>query len=223
MTGDSYTTIELAKLLDATDFNVTLVDPNLDHAHNAAAELENIEVLHGSCTEHELLRQLNVSSASFFIAISDEADYNMLSALLAKAEGAHEAIAITTESLHDKLFHSIGIDHIINPRLTTARAILEIISKGHIGAVVKLTDIDIEAVRFIVLENSDVAGMKVKKIASRLKRGSMIGVIVRQDRMILPDGETVLEANDHVIVITYHRNLGTVAKLFKPNRFFGRK
>jgi len=222
MTGNSYATIQLAKHLDKTDFNVTFVDPNLEHANKAAAILNNIAVLHGNCTEHELLRELNVDTASFFVAVSDESDYNMFASLLAKAEGAHEVIATTTESLHDKLFQSIGVDHIINPRLTTARAILDIISRGHIGAVVKLSDVDIEAVRFNVRANSDVAGMKVKNFATKLRKGSIIGVIVRENRMILPEGNTVIEADDHVIMITLHRNLPIISKLFKPKGLFKR-
>ena len=124
--------------------------------------------------------------------------------------------------LHDKLFQSIGVDHIINPRLTTARASLDIISRGHIGAVVKLSDVDIEAVRFNVRANSDVAGMKVKNFATKLRKGSIIGVIVRENRMILPEGNTVIEADDHVIMITLHRNLSIISKLFKPRGIFKR-
>ena len=106
--------------------------------------------------------------------------------------------------------------------MTTAHEILEIISRGHIGAVVRLTNIDIEAVRFTVDPESDIAGMKIRNIATKMKKGTMIGVIVRDDKMILPEGETVLEANDHVIVITHHRNVATISKLFKPHHFFKR-
>lgn len=222
MTGDSYSTLELARVLDRTEHHVTFVNPDIEHAKTAASMFDKIEVLHGDCTDDDLLRELNVDKASFFIAVSEGADYNMLSALLAKAEGAHEVIATTMESRHDKLFHSIGIDHVINPRLTTAREILEIISRGHIGAVVKLSDVDIEAVRFIVDPESSIAGAKVKKVARKLKRGSIIGVIVREDTMILPDGETVIEPSDHVIVITHHKNLPTLFKLFKPHGVFKR-
>ena len=223
ITGNSFSTVELVKQFDKSDFyNVTLVDPDYEHAHQVAAQLENVEVLHGDCTEEDLLRELNVDKASFFIAVSDSPDYNMLSALLAKAEGAHEVISVTTDMSHNKLYKSIGIDHIINPRLTTAREILDIISRGHIGAVVKFPDVDIEAVRFNVAEDSDMAGEKIKKIATKMKKGSIIGVIVRKNRMIVPEGETVIEAGDHVIVITHHNNLPMLSKLFKPHRLFKR-
>lgn len=223
ITGDSFATMELAEAFDKMGYyNVTFIDPQLDHAHQAASMYGNIEVLHGDCTEEDLLQELHVDRASFFIAVSDSPDYNVLSALLAKAEGAHEVIAITTDMSHNKLYSSIGIDHVINPRLTTAREILEIISRGHIGAVVKLSDVDIEVVRFTVEANSDIAGMKIKKIATKMKKGTMIGVIIRDDKMILPDGETILDTNDHVIVITHHHNVGTISKLFKPHRLFKR-
>jgi trk system potassium uptake protein TrkA len=124
-------------------------------------------------------------------------------------------IAISGETRHDRLFHSIGIDHVINPRLTAAREILEIISRGHLGAAVQLSHIDIEAVRFDVDAESEIAGWKIKRIARKLKKGSIIGVIVRDNRMILPDGETVVQEGDHLIVIAHHKNLSVVAGLFK--------
>ncbi len=215
ISGDSLSTLELAEMLDKTANHITLVDPNLDHAKLAAERLSHIEVIHGDCTKVDILKEVNIESASFFIASSDEADYNILSALLAKAEGAHEVVAVGTETRHDKLFHSIGIDHVVNPRLTTAREILEIISRGQIGAVVRLADVDIEAVRFTVEPGSSTAGQQVKKFARKLKQGSIIGVIVREDTMIIPHGETMLEEQDHVIMITRHKNLPSLTKLFK--------
>jgi trk system potassium uptake protein TrkA len=223
ITGDTYATLELAATFDQNEFyHVTYVDPDLEHAKKAAEQFNNLEILHGDCTEEDLLKELNVDKASFFIAVSDSPDYNMLSALLAKAEGAHEVIVTTTDMSHNKLYNSIGIDHVINPRLTTAREILEIISRGHIDAVVKLSDVDIEAVGFSVAAESSIAGKKVKRIATKLKRGSIIGVIVRDDKMIIPDGETVIEADDHVIIITRNKNLPTISKMFKPRRIFNR-
>lgn len=217
VTGNSYSTMELGQAFDQQEFyNVTFVDPSYDHAQDAAAIFNNIEVLHGDCTEEDFLRELNVDKSSFFIAVSDSPDYNMLSSLLAKAEGAHEVIATTTDMSHKKLYKSIGIDHVINPRLTTAKEILEIISPGYITSVVKFANIDIEAVRFVVEEKSGIAGMKVKDVGAKLKKGTVIGVIIRNNKLILPDGETVIEGGDSLILILYERNLATISKLFKP-------
>lgn len=222
ITGDSYALMEMSRAMQDTHYKVMIVDPDLDQANRIAGMFDNIEVIHGDCTDLDLLSDINIDAASFFIAVSNEPDYNMLSGLLAKADGAHEVIVTSDDARHDKLFRSIGLDHVVNPRLTAAREILDIISRGHIGAVVQLSDVDIEAVRFNVDEDSEIAGWRVKRIAKKLKSGSIIGVIVRDDRMILPDGETMVENGDHLIVITHHKNLSSVAKLLKPRGIFSR-
>jgi trk system potassium uptake protein TrkA len=215
VTGDSFAAHAMARVLDETDHKVTLVDPNRKHATRMAEFHPKLEVIHGDCTEPDLLRELNASAASFFIALSHQTDYNMLSSLVARAEGANEIIATAAGLRHSRLFRSIGIDHVINPRLTAARAILDIISRGNIGAAVKFSGVDIEAVRYVVDPESDVAGMKVSQLGRKLKRGSILGVIVKGEKMIIPGGETVVETNDHVIVITQEKNLSALSKLFR--------
>jgi trk system potassium uptake protein TrkA len=214
-TGDSYASVELAERLQGSTHKVTFVSPNRDIAELIAGKVDGLDVLHGDCTDADLLRELRVQSASFFIAVSDVDDYNIMSCLLAKAEGAHEVVAASPDSRHDHLFNSIGIDHVINPRLTAARAILDIIARGQIGAVVKLSDIDIEAARFEVEPSTQIAGSKVKRIARKFKAGAIIGVIVRDEKIVLPGGETVIEVGDHVIVVTHHKNLAGVSQLFR--------
>ncbi len=83
------------------------------------------------------------------------------------------------------------------------------------SASLALADVDIEAVRFTVEPESEMAGRQVKKLARKLKRGSIFGVVVRGDNMLLPNGETAIEDDDHVIMITRHKNLPSLAKLFK--------
>ncbi|MCB2231585.1 Trk system potassium transporter TrkA [bacterium] len=221
VTGDSYAFEQMARVLSHADHSSTFVSRDYAQAETIAGRYDNIEVIHGDCTDADLLRELNVDTASFLISVSDSSDYNILSTLLAKAEGAHEVIATSTETRHDRLFNSIGIDHVINPRLTAARAILDIIARGHIGAVVELSYIDIEAARYIVEPGSEIAGQKVKRIAKRFKAGAIIGIIVRENRIVLPDGETEIQAEDHIIVITHHRHLPSFSKLFKPRGLFG--
>jgi NhaP-type Na+/H+ and K+/H+ antiporter len=62
----------------------------------------------------------------------------------------------------------------------------------------------------------------VKSIARKLKRGSILGVLVRDNQMIIPEGETVVEAGDHVIVITHDKNLSALSKLFRPRSILSR-
>jgi len=223
ITGDSFTLVEMCAAMQQTGHHITVAIANRDLADQIAGSFGHLEVIHGDCTDADLLRSINIDAASFFIAVSDQPDYNMLSGLLAKSEGAHEVIVTSTDTRHERLFRSIGLDHVVNPLLSVAREILDTVSPGQIGAVVKLSDVDIDALRFGVEADSEIAGQPIKQIARKLKKGTIIGVIIRRHSMILPDGETVVEAGDHLIVISRHQNLDAITRLFRPRGFFRRR
>ncbi len=215
VTGSNLITAEVAAAIERKVSGLTLIDPLRQHAEEMAGSLARTEVIHGDCTDSDVLRSLDIKKADFFIASSEEADYNMMSALLAKAEGAREVTAVSMEYHHDRLFHSLGIDHVINPRVTAARQIMQIISHGHFGGVVRLGEADIEVLRLVVPDESSITGTPLKKIWKKTRQGALIGSIIRKKTMIVPDGETTFEPGDHVIVIAYTKFISQIQKLFK--------
>jgi trk system potassium uptake protein TrkA len=215
ITGDSLTSILLANALKEFVNKVTLVDPDEEHARHAADILDNVEIIHGDCTESSILSEVYVKNARFFIAAAKEAEYNIMSALLAKAEGTQEVIAVASDVRYDKLFTSIGIDHVIHPRLTIAREILEAINRGQIGRIARIRDIDIEAIRITAEENAPITGRPLQHVRSKIQKGSIISTVLRGEEMIIPDGNTVIEPGDQMIVTTYSKNVARVRKLFK--------
>jgi len=218
ISGDSRTAIILADTLSKFVPHVVLVDPDADHARHAADVLNNVEIIHGECTDSSILSEVYVRNAKFFIGVANETDYNIMSALLARAEGAREVIAVSSETQHDRLFTSIGIDHVIHPRLAIAREILEAINRAQIGRLVKIRDVDIEAIRITAAEQSPITGRPLQHVRSKIQKGSIIGTVLRGEDMIIPDGNTVIEPGDQMIIITYSRNVSRVKKLFKSRR-----
>jgi len=215
ITGSSLTALILADELRKMVDKVILVDPDAEHARHAADILNNVEIIHGDCTDAAILSEIYVKNSKFFIAVDNETDYNIMSSLLAKAEGAREAIAISTDIRHDKLFKSIGIDHVIVPRLIIAREILEAINRGQIGRLARIRDLDIEAIRVTAAENSPITGRPLQHVRSKIQKGSIVGTVLRDDEMIIPDGGTIIHPGDQMIVITYTKNVPRLRKLFK--------
>ena len=215
ISGDSLTAVLLADELRKFVGRVTLVDPDAEHAKRAANILNNVEIVHGDCTDSAILNEVYVGNAKFFIGAAKETDYNVMSALLAKAEGAREVIVVSAEIRHDKLFASIGIDHLIYPRRAIAREILEAINRGQIGRIARIRDLNIEAIRITAAENSPITGRPLQHVRSKIQKGSIIGTVLRGDEMIIPDGNTVIEPGDEMIMITYTQNVPRVRKLFK--------
>jgi trk system potassium uptake protein TrkA len=155
-----------------------------------------------------------VGKSDFFVSTGKSTENNIMSALLAKAEGAKEVISISIDPRYNKLFQSIGIDHVISPRLTMAREIMEVVRRGQIGAATRIRDVDIEIIRIIAGKKSKVVGRPLQDVWKKVKVESLVGGIIRNDTMIIPDGNTVIEPGDDVIVITHTKNTDVIQKLF---------
>ncbi len=166
-------------------------------------------------TDAAILQEVYIRNADFFIAADKETDSNVMASLLAKAEGAREVVAVINDVRHDRLYKSIGIDHVIHPRLAIANNILEAIHRGHIGRIVRIRNLDIEALRLTADPDSPVTGKPLQHIRSKMQKGSIVGTLLRGDEMIIPDGNTVIESGDKMIVITHSKNAARVRKLFK--------
>jgi trk system potassium uptake protein TrkA len=218
ISGDTLTGILLAEELQKIVDRVTLIDPDGEHATMAAAQLNNVEVIHGESTDSTILNETYVRNAKFFIAAARETEFNIMSALLAKEEGAREVIAISTEVKHDRLFRSIGIDHVIHPRLAIAQEILEAISRGHIGRMARIRDLNIEAIRITSEEKSPITERKLQEFGTKIPRGTIIATVLRDDEIIIPDGSTMINPGEQVIVVTYSKNIAKVRRLFRARQ-----
>ncbi|MBR9977601.1 MAG: Trk system potassium transporter TrkA [Bacteroidetes bacterium] len=212
--GNTVTAVNIAEALHNELNSVVFIDPDPEHGTLAAARLDGIDVLHGRGDDIGVLHEANVRFADFFIAASEHNDGNVLSCLLAKSEGAKEAIAIVTDQQHSDLFLSIGIDHIINPRQLTASGILNAILPGFVSTALHIQKSDIDVLRLRVTSTSRVANRALKDSWKRVLGGSIVGAVLRKGDMIIPTGNTVLQPDDTVIVFAHRSGIRKVRKLF---------
>lgn len=213
--GDTLEAIELARSLVELADRVILVDPNEEHAQCAASELPDVEVLLGDCTSVEMLQDVRVRDLPFFIAAARDPEDNIMSCLLAKAEGAHKVIAVSNNLRHNKLFVSLGIDHVINPNTITVQTIMRNVIRLPIASLLLLKSVNVQVTRFVIGSKSAVINLPIKKLGGQLKRSIIIGSILRGDEMIIPSGETIFQENDEVLVLSHPADTREVGKIFK--------
>jgi trk system potassium uptake protein len=219
--GDSLTVIHLARELKPFADRVIVVDPDEQHGLTAASQLDGVEVLNGDCTNTEMLQEVHVENAPFFISASNDTEDNIMSCLLAKAEGAREVIAISNNERHVNLFRSLGLNHIVNPHEITWQSIIANILKVPIGALLRLKNVDIEVVRFTAGKNSRITGKRLAQLDSLFKRSIIIGSVFRDDDVIIPSGDTVIQENDEALVLCQSKDTRLVSSFFKPSMRLG--
>ena len=215
VSGNSLTAIHLAEALKPFAEQVTLADPDYEHGQMAAATLKDVDVFHGDCTDSNVLEEINVRSADAFIAAGKDPEDNIMSCLLAKAEGAEMVIAIREDDRYSGLFDSLGLDHVINTREITLNSIIERIQTVSIGTYLKLKSSETEVIRLNVGKKSPVVGKSLRDLEKQFKKSIIIGCIIRDNEVIIPWGGTMIEENDEALIFCRKEDLKWVHKIFK--------
>lgn len=211
--------INLAKALEETVKDVCIIEPSRDAAHKAAEELSKTLVHHGTGTDLDLLNDINIKDADFFMALSDNDENNILAALLAKKYGARRALVITNDPEYLPILDSIGMDITINPRLIVVSTILKYLRKGGVISVFKLIE-DAEVMELVVDANSSIAGNKISNL--EFPQDAIIGAILRQGEMMVPDEGLTIQEGDSVIVVALSSAIAKIEKIFGRKRHFFR-
>ncbi len=216
--GDSLTAVHLAQNLRGLAERIIFVDPDIDHANEAASFLKGVDVITGNCTNADILQEIRVQNTDFFISVVKDGDDNIMSCLLAKAEGARRVIAVRDEQRHVNLFLSLGVDHIINPQNVSTQRIIEDIKAVPIENHLKLKNGNIEVMRYRAEKNSRIIKKPLRDLQGLLKRSIIVGAILRGSDVLIPGGDTVINEGDEVFVLYSNETANFVNKLFKSSR-----
>src|SRR5438094_633717 len=151
-----------------------------------------------------------------FAALTNSEEANILSAMLAKRLGAHKVIALINKPSYTELVESSSIDIAISPQTITIGSLLAHVRRGDVVRVHALKRGAAEAIEAIVHGDegsSRVVGKMVGQIA--LPEGASIGAVVRGEEVIMAHHDTLVQADDHVILfLADRRHLEAVERLF---------
>lgn len=196
---------------------VKLIERSPDRSRRAAESLRNTLVLTGDAADEELLLEENIDDADVFIAVTNAEEANILSAMLAKKLGARRVMALINKPSYSELMEGGKIDIAISPQTITIGALLEHVRRGDVVRVHSLRRGAAEAMEAIVhadTRDSTIAGRRIEEID--LPEGTTIGAIVRGEQVIMAHHDTVIEAEDHVILfLTDRRHVEEVGRLFQ--------
>ena len=211
----------LSKALE-DDYQVKLIEYNKKSCERLAGELTNTLVLNGDGTDEKLMQQEHVGEVDVFCALTNDDENNIMSSLLAKQGGARKVIALINRSAYVGLVQGGKIDIALSPAHVTIGSLLAYVRQGDVAAVHSLRRGAAEALELVAhgdRESSRVVGRRIEEID--LPKGATIGALVRNDEVIMGHRDTVIEAEDHVIVFVIDKKMvRKVEKLFQVSLGF---
>jgi trk system potassium uptake protein TrkA len=213
--GDGLTAILLSEALRSWVDDVSLVDPDPQHGHQAAERLDGVEVIHGDPTDRDVLRDVNAARADLFVGAGRETTPNVMSALLARSEGTERVVAVSYEPQSNRLFREIGVQYVVSPRRALAREIMDLIHRGRISMELQLRDMDLESLEIRAEERSKITRGPLQEIWKPLRSKAIVGAVVHRGETHIPGGDTRVVAGDDVIVVTHPKSAGKILALFR--------
>lgn len=208
--------LRLAKSLEKK-YKVKLIEFDTNRANHIAGELHNTIVLNGDAADEDLLLEENIEETDIFCALTNDDEVNIISSMLAKRLGAKKVMALINRAAYVDLVQQEIIDIAISPQQATIGSLLAHIRRGDVAVVHSLRRGAAEAIEAIAhgdASSSKVVGKSIEDIKS--PPGTTICAIVRGDTVVPVHHDTVIEAEDHVVImVTDKHHVPEVEKLFQ--------
>lgn len=199
------------------EYQVKVVEHNKKTCERLAGEMSRSLVLNGDGTDENLLEAEHISEVDVFCALTNDDENNIMSALLAKRGGAGKVVALINRSAYVGLVQGGKIDIALSPAHVTIGSLLAYVRRGDVAVVHSLRRGAAEALELVAhgdRQSSRVVGRRIDEI--ELPKGATIGAIVRGDQVVMGHHDTVIEADDHVIVFVINKAMiRKIEKLFQ--------
>ena len=172
-------------------------------------------IIHGDARDLGLLQEEGIENTQAFVALTGNAETNILACLTAKRLGVRKTVAMVENLDYVEMAESLDIGTIINKKTVAASHIYQMMLDADVSNVRSLMMVDSDVAEFVAAEGSKVTKKPVKDLG--LPFGVTIGGLVRNNEGILVNGNTQILPGDSVMVFCHEQNLKKIEKYFKSN------
>ena len=214
--GGSKTAVRVA-LTTPEYMNVKIIEIDEQRCERLNELLNEVDtmIIHGDGRDLGILQDEGIQNTQAFVALTDNAETNILACLTAKRLGVRKTVAMVENLDYVEMAESLDIGTIINKKTLAAGHIYQMMLDADVSNVRSLMMVDSDVAEFVAAEGSRVTKKPVKDLG--LPLGVTIGGLVRNNQGILVNGNTQIEAGDSVMVFCHEQNLKKVEKYFKAN------
>lgn len=216
--GGGKTGYYLADKLSEFGVSVKLIEKSKERCYYLSTHLDDVMVLHGDATDSTLLEEENLDEMDAFVATTGLDEENLLLALIAKQQDIEDVIAKVSRQSYKDLIERMGVDMVLNPLDIVASNILRYIQGSKRIISYLLIQGQAEIMEIIASEDMKLANTPLKHV--KLPDGVLVAAIHRGPKVIIPNGDTEILADDKVTIFCLLSDIGELEKLMTTKRGF---
>ncbi len=198
----------LASELSEKKFSIKLVESDRAKCEELAENLPRVTVIHGNGTQHDLLVEEGIEAMDAFVALTNIDEENMIVSMFANKMNVTKTITqIKSDDLYDML-GELGIENTVSPKKIVADKIISytraLANKrgSNVLTLYRLVNDQVEAIEFLAKKEEKFYNKPLKTL--KTKDNCLIACIIRENEVIIPNGDSEIKLGDNVIVVTTH-------------------
>lgn len=206
----------LAANLASEHNDITVVDTDTERLHNLQDRFD-IRTVQGMASHPSVLRQAGCDDADMLIAVTNSDEINMVACqvayLLHRTPTKIARVRSSHYLHHAGLFgnDAFPIDVIISPEQVVTQYITRLIENPGALQVLDFADGLAQLVAVRAYFNGPLVGRELRYFRQHMPSvDTRVAAIFRRDRPILPEGTTVIEADDEVFFIAAKNHIRAV-------------
>lgn len=189
-----------------------LIESSRELAKLIGRAFPDVAVTQADSSEEGVLEACGIAKTDLFVAATPSQTFNIMTAHVAKNLGASKSIAIAMNERYSAFSSGFDVDALVNVKNATAASVLELIRKAHIRTIHSFFEDDVEIVELTVGRDSPAAGKAIKDLG--LNRGILVAFAIREGKITVPSGGTVVSGRDTLGFIVRKSAIGRIEEAF---------
>lgn len=217
--GGSTTGYYLANNLLKNHCKVRLVEVDEAKANELAEKLPNASIIFADGTKHNVLLEEGIESSDAFVALTNVDEENIIVSLFANKVGVRKVITKLKRDTLVGMTDDLGIANKVMPKEVVANKIVSYVRAiankrgSNVITLYKLVNNQIEALEFLAKKKEKYYNKPLKEL--KIKENCLIACIIREGKVIIPNGNDYIQQNDNVVIVTRHKNFDDLADAFE--------
>ena len=195
----------LSNLLKDDGITVQLLERDIDRCNELAEDLPETAVIHGDCSDQQLLEELGLDSCDAVVALTGLDETNMILSMYCTSRNVPQTVTKLSRQETINLANTMDFGSIISPVELCSNTIVRYVRamQNQTGAAVSvhsIADGQVEAVEFVVEDSTPYCNVPLKQM--RLKPDVLIANITHGVTSFVPNGDSVFAPGDRIVVVT---------------------
>ena len=197
----------LSKQLSTQGIKVKIIEKDKNRCQVLAEKLPCVTIIHGDGSDDELLNEEGIENTDAVLALTGLDEENIVLSLSAKSLYHKKTIAKVTRMNYAGLSDVLKVDSIVAPKKIVASQIIRYVrakmnkdNDSSVKTLYKIVDGEVEAIEFKVTEQFKYLHKTLNEM--KIKEHVLVAAIIRENEVIVPKGNTTMELNDYVIIVS---------------------